>query len=305
MVLAFACLYLFLSLDSNKALYVKLGKILVKQHQAPYEREYAMALKSLELENAESVIHTLTKWQDVRKGDRAFPLKRTLFLKLSDLLHKQKNSAQLLVWTRAWQILDGRDITARAYYLEALRMTPEFHAEGVEGLFNAYQQFPENPRLARFYADSLRAAGDTVIASKIQSKKIVGQMYDWELFWDTEEGFNPVERSKVDVLTVNEGVSHFIDFTLPPGTLRFRLDLPPHSELEVSDISIKINQEAFPVDASKLSLVMMQFSEGVLSSNGRPDPHIIFDIGESDATSKSKLELHIKFTLSRVDGSSG
>ncbi len=301
MVLAIAYLYLFLSLDSNKALYVKLGTYLIAKHQAPFQHDYSEALESLNLGNAEPAIRTLEDWQEVKKGDRVFPLKRTLLLKLADFLHKENNIAQLLTWTREWQSLDNRDISARAFYFEALRLTPEFHAEGVEGIASAYQQFPANPRLSRFYADTLRAAGDTATADKIHKSKIANQLLGWELFWDTGQGFNGIEKSAVDVKAADDGARFTIEFTLPANTLRFRLDLPPQSEIGISDLDIRIDDQALPFVTANLELVMMHFNNGLLISNGERDPYIIFNIKYPPASLDQPRNLSIRFSLSNTN----
>ena len=310
MVLAIAYLVLFLSLESNKAFYIGLDTYFIDKYQAPYAEDYSEAATALDQGNIALAIVTLTQWSDIKKGDRIFPQKRSLLFKLAGQLHKQKKHEQLLTWAQIWQALDSRDITARAYYLEALRLTPEQHKEGVEGLALSYKQFPGNLRMSRFYADSLREAGKFEAAEKIHSKNITRPMVNWELFWDTGHGFNASEKSTLKVETVDAkngdpGASHSIDFTLPADTQKFRLDLPAFSELEISKLSILINQRVYPVYPATLRLVMMQYTDGKFVSSGDSDPFIVFDIKNTVRNSDEELLLNIKFTLSNDVGTSG
>ena len=92
------------------------------------------ALKALRRGNLEAVIDLLEDWETLRKGDRAYPFKRKLLLQLAEELNARERYDELNYWTTVWVGLDDRDITARAYYLQALRHNSERYREALDGL---------------------------------------------------------------------------------------------------------------------------------------------------------------------------
>ncbi len=112
------------------------------------------ALKALKQGDLDTVIDLLEDWEAFRKGDRVYPLKRRLLLRLAEELNTREKYDELTYWTTVWVGLDDRDITARAYYLQALRHDSERYREALDGLAREHQRFPLNRALTRFYADA-------------------------------------------------------------------------------------------------------------------------------------------------------
>jgi len=301
MVLALAYLYLFLSLNSNKALYVKLSTYLISQHQSQYLHSYSSAIKALDKGNTEPAMRALRDWQNIRKGDRAFTQKRGLLLRLTGVLHDQNRVSELLDWTKIWQALDSRDITARAFFFEALRLNPETHAEGIDGLALTYLHFPKNQRIAKFYANTVSEGENFSAADKIQNDKLSQQILNWEIFWDTGEGFNTTQKHKVDLETGLEDDGNRINLVLPENTRKFRLDLPPSSALMLSHLAIQINEQPYIIDQNTFKLIMMQYTKGTFISNGDTDPYIIFDLVNTALAQGEALNLEISFRISSTN----
>ncbi len=116
------------------------------------------ALKALGQGNLDAVTDLLVDWETFRKGDRAYPFKRELLLQLAEELNARERYEELYYWTTVWVGLDDRDITARAYYLQALRHNSERYREALDGLAREHQRFPLNEALAQFYADAHEVA---------------------------------------------------------------------------------------------------------------------------------------------------
>ena len=57
-----------------------------------------------------------------------------LLLRLAEELNARERYEELYYWTSVWVGLDDRDITARAYYLQALRHNSERYREALDGL---------------------------------------------------------------------------------------------------------------------------------------------------------------------------
>jgi len=298
MVLAIAYLFMLYSLGNSASTVNRLGTYLVAQHQRPYKRAYKEAVKALEHGNTSVAMSTLTAWQNIKKGDRVFSHKRELLNQLTGELHNQNRVPEFLDWANKWRALDDRDITARAYYFEALRLSPEFHSQGLDGLSLAYKHFPKNQRLAELHANTLREAGGFIAADKMQENKVTEQSLDWELFWDTGEGFNATEKSKIKIETTLTDNSRRINFALPANTRKFRLDLPPSSTLTLSSLAIQINGLPYLINPDTIRLVMMQYAQGLFSSAGDPDPFIIFDLKNMELSKGEVLNLEITFTIS-------
>ena len=86
---------------------------------------------------------------NIQKGDRIYPQKRELLRRLCTYLYRQQAYVELLRWATIWFQLDERDVTALAYYYQAL-----WRAEHNEGALLALQQagqrFPKHLLLKEF-----------------------------------------------------------------------------------------------------------------------------------------------------------
>ena len=90
------------------------------------------------------------KWGEIQNRDRVYLMKRKLLETLAAQLHSTEQYRELLHWAEVWRELDERDVTAMAYWYEALRHTPDRREEGTRGLKEAWQRFPSNEALTRF-----------------------------------------------------------------------------------------------------------------------------------------------------------
>ena len=85
--------------------------------------------------------------------------------------------------------MDERDVTAMAYWYEALRHTPDRREEGTRGLEEAWQRFPSNEALTRFLtAVTLAESGDSSDVAEMMSRhrqELIDAMSEgWRVTWN-------------------------------------------------------------------------------------------------------------------------
>ncbi len=128
------------------------GSRIVKVYRSVHKHQMEDALDQIAEGNPTFSINLLHSWEDFKKGDRAYPFKRTVLVKLSEYLHGQGRFEELLELTVKWRGLDDRDITALAFYYEALRHSVDHRLEGEDGLRSLFYKFPANHTAVVFYA---------------------------------------------------------------------------------------------------------------------------------------------------------
>ncbi len=141
----------------QKSFVDEIGNYLTRTYVDYHGNQRNDALKALGQGNLDAVMDLIVDWETFRKGDRAYPFKRRLLLGLAKELDARERYDELIYWSTAWVGLDDRDITARAYYLQALRHDPKRYREALDGLAREHQRFPLNKALSRFYADAHEA----------------------------------------------------------------------------------------------------------------------------------------------------
>ena len=142
------CLFL-ISIRFDKKIDL-IGLEITKTYIKHQKEKQVDALNSLARGDARAVVILLEDWKMIQKVDRAFVLKRELFLVLSEYLYGAGKFEELNDWAEIWIDLDDRDITARAYYYESLRHLNGRTEEGVRGLTVEYSRFPKNEALKKF-----------------------------------------------------------------------------------------------------------------------------------------------------------
>lgn len=127
------------------------GSSWVQTYFSPYQSQTDNLLQEVrkgQIDQAAELIQT--KWQDIAKKDRAYPLKRKLLLAVAEELHRQGRYEELRHWAAQWQELDNRDIDAIAFSYEASYRLQDWKIEGLQGLQREWRHFPYNSTLTRF-----------------------------------------------------------------------------------------------------------------------------------------------------------
>ena len=165
MFLIFALIFsgLFLLWAYQEDMVDGMGAWMVSSYKEQFVSEGNATLQQLKGGHTQPAIELLgkKKWREIRNRDRAYPMKRRVLGSLSERLHRAEKYEELLHWAGVWRELDERDVTAMAYWYEALRHTSDRREEGTRGLKEAWQRFPSNAALTKFLtAATLVASGD-------------------------------------------------------------------------------------------------------------------------------------------------
>jgi len=118
-------------------------------------------------------------------GDRVYPFKRQILLRLCDQLEGVKRYKDLHYWANVLRDLNPRDVTAWAYWFESMRHMKGRGEEGRQGLQKAWKDFPVNAKLAGFHARALRESGDVdgalAVIKEVEKRKLVVIVEGWKV----------------------------------------------------------------------------------------------------------------------------
>jgi len=170
-----------------------------------HSNQFRVLIESVRKGQTDQAINDLqTKWQDVQKRDYIYRFKRLLLLALATELHRQERYQELLYWSSEWMTLDGRDIDAVAFWHEALYRSADRKTEGFDGLHKAWNLFPDNVILTRFFLLSLKdqlpskkEMGAQISQMrqsfiKEQTETVLNKTHLWEIFLYSNKKDKPV-----------------------------------------------------------------------------------------------------------------
>ena len=281
---AFLCLLVLSAVFSQPNWIDKFGDYLVKYHSSVLKSKNEEILQHLTSGQTESVMTSLEEpfWQNVLKGDRNYPAKRTLLSNLCDQLHKDKDYHNLGRWASEWRRLDERDIEAIAYWYFALYHSSDRHDEGLRGLIRESNRFPMHERLTHLLIAAYQENGNSQAAETLlmkSAKEIAERISSgWELFWkiDIKQDEHKFHSRVYSISRSTDGM-HYIPFSLPSNVFRLRLDPPSYSSLELSDIQFEIDGIVNPLLTNDFHLNQMLHRHNSIISTGQQDPYFEFD----------------------------
>ncbi len=118
---------------------------LVSQYHAYYLNKEQKALLQLQSGNTETIKNSLSNaFYEFKKGDRVYPFKRNLLLKLAEESYNKQQFKSLLYWSAIWFEDDSRDVTAMISYYTALFHTAGKEQEALQILRKIKIDFPKN-----------------------------------------------------------------------------------------------------------------------------------------------------------------
>jgi hypothetical protein len=169
----------------------EVGAWAISSYKNQYDSEWKETLRDLRTGQTQTAIALLEgkKWGEIQNRDRVYLMKRKLLETLADQLHSTEQYGELLHWSGVWRALDERDVTAMAYWYEALRHTLDRREEGTRGLKETWQRFPSNEALTRFLtAVTLVESGDSSVVAEMRSRHrqqlMDAMLKGWRVIWN-------------------------------------------------------------------------------------------------------------------------
>jgi hypothetical protein len=168
----------------------EVGAWAISSYRNQFSSEWKVTLRQLKAGQTQDAIKLLEKkkWGQIRNRDRVYPMKRKLLDALAAELHSAEQYGELLRWAGIWRKLDERDVTAMAYWYEALRHTPDRREEGLRGIEETWQRFPSNEALTRFLTATLVESGDSSAVAEMRSRHqrelIEAMSKGWRVTWN-------------------------------------------------------------------------------------------------------------------------
>ena len=188
LAIAFSLLWFLWLYQEN--LVNKVGLWMISSYTNQFESEGEDVLRRLRKGEISAAVELLEekKWREIRNQDRAFRKKRWILKQLAQKLHHAERFEELLHWSDIWRSQDERNVDAMAYWYEALRHSPDRHAEGVEGLKREQVRFPANTLLRQFVLAMQDLKGGEIPASHVAEllkdpNRLQNVTQGWELRW--------------------------------------------------------------------------------------------------------------------------
>ena len=247
------------------------GSRIVKAYSWVHKHQMEDALNQIAEGNPKISINLLHSWEDIKKGDRAYPFKRTILVKLTEYLHSQERFNELLEWTEKWKGLDDRDITGLAYYYEALKLSNDRSLEGEAGLHDQFYKFPKNPALQRFYFPLTTKYGDQQEFENLTQTPAS----NWQVFWSNGNAFSSEEVKTIKPTQLGSDRWE-IEVVVTEPVVRWRLDPPSNYLLRISELTMLKEGAACPIPIESMKLHdMILAQDGIIASGGN-DPYVAF-----------------------------
>jgi len=284
----------------NRDAFDSFGQLYIDEYSSRFHEKYEIAISNIATNNISRVEKQLDEWDEVLKGDRAYPKKRDLLRGLSEKLHQTKQYKKMRQWTKHWIDLDDRDITAKAYYYEALRNFPESYEDGKQGLETTYKDFPMSRTLEILYVASLRESGEIEEANKVISAAIC-QQKRWQLFWDVGRGFNAKDSLPLLALTKRDNEMWSISAIITGKLKALRIDPPPGSSVYIIDIKLKTEVAVHDISVTEVRLHMMSADKEKLIVSGDDDPYFYFDVSKHFKNINDNNMVEVSFEVRSTD----
>ena len=272
-----------------------LGSRATKIHVWIHKERAEAALSELARGNEKPSIELLRDWIAIRKGDRAYPWKRSVLKDLSVFLHSAGRFQELRDWSQYWYRLDNRDITGHAFYYEALRHSVDHCVEGEDGLQSLFYKFPKNRTAAIFYASFATQEEQ----ADIYSLYLQPQVKAWQIYWvDTKsKRFNKDNRAPLKLQHKGDNRWEFTH-SFDGAIKQLRIDPPSRANVIVSELLMTVNGIECPISTEKAVLHDMTLKEGELISSGGDDPYFYFKTGACNTNDYSAAStVRFQFTL--------
>ena len=235
-----------------------IGSIFITGYEIHYSGEVKRALLSLEKGDPEAATDLLHHLDNIQKLDRAYPSKRKLYVALAGHLHDTRQFEKLHNLAKSWRTDDSRDVTAMAYWFWALLHIPERHQEGSLGLKKEWKRFSSNHMLRKFLIEIVDS-GDIEALKLLCSRSHKAQKQGWHMYWYKNTDFTGQEKRLNLDLTKEEDAHYYLSIDIPGDTSILRINPPFYGEpVLISDVSLIINEQTYPVPSDRIHLVRME-----------------------------------------------
>ena len=167
----------------------KIGTNSISVHRLSYSSDAKSVLGGLAQNKTSDAVALLQtkKWNNVLLGDTPYYLKREILSRLCEVLSKKGDYETLLYWASEWRDSDERDVDAMAFWYQALSHTVNQRQEGIKGLYEGAEKFPENILFQRFYVQSQHKSEENLFSDTVLSNEqlfiVENAMTAWELRW--------------------------------------------------------------------------------------------------------------------------
>jgi hypothetical protein len=265
----------------------------IDRYENYYHNKAKDSLGLLETGDLESIRDSLGEWEHVKKGDRIYPFKRSLLLRLCSYLELKSEYSELAKWAETWVSLDDRDVTGTGYYYEAVRHLPERSEEGISGLAEQWKRFPKNDTLSMFYILALMDEGEVETANHVIRELV--ERAKWQIFWSEDSGFSEQNSAKTSLQHLL-GERWGLKIDVPEGTSVLRVDLPAKVTYGLSSIEVSLGDKIDVFHFSEVNTHQMKEVDGWLVASGENDPYFRFRL-KNVVPLSTREEEHLKVSF--------
>jgi hypothetical protein len=269
--------------------------LVVKTYLGHYQKRLDHAVSTASKNPKEGMIlveKLLDDLSKIHKLDRLDGVKRKALETIVKFLSNADKNEEALIWAERWAKFDDGDLFAQIWQAKLMGMSLSRLEDGWILISELYRKIPQSSLIANEYAKYLKKYTEHLIirgkfsdafliAYKAFEKQdsLTGQV--WQIFWDMGTGFNESQMKNLSPeIDANGNLSILLD--VPPGVIRFRIDPPRNSHINLVGPMLIDNKTGQGLGFSLLD-VPLGFSQmakvgRILVTKGGDDPFFYWEM---------------------------
>ena len=264
-------------------------------------RKKKVALTGLKINDPDPAIELLDKWSEIKKGDRYYQYKRSVFVSLSKHWQKRKAYEKVAKVSQQFLAEDDRDIVMFQVWAQAALNLPQMRKDTEQRIYETWNRFPESLALSKLYmvrvldwedSEKVRDALNRSAYTNLKTVKDTG----WAIYWSAGSDFS-AKRVQPVRLEIANNVGR-LTITAPGDTKVIRVDPPGGSWLQLHDFNVSVEDKTKAFKLADLkNLHMVKVSDGVLKTSGGNDPYFSLELSELVKENSRNRPLDIEVTF--------
>jgi len=276
---AVTILIFFLSASLNPNGLRKIGVKYLNFYERSAEDLSKNAISDIQNGQLDNAIELLTKWEDIQKGDRLYPLKREIYIELTVQWMKSDNLQSVIDYGAPFLQRDERDVEIFARWATAAVKIDSNRAKALALISKNWYRFPQDEALSELFFKHAFSWSDKQTIEAHIAKSFYETPNNWHIYWKSDGPFN--EKGKSLIILNKKNGNWTSTFTVPSTAKFVRFDPTPFHELSIRNFSVKKDEgKSVVLRAIQGPMNQVQRTNGTLKTSGGNDPYFTVDIQE-------------------------
>jgi hypothetical protein len=278
--LAVTILIFFLSASLNPNGLRKIGVTYLNFYERSAKELSKNAISDIQNGQLDNAIELLTKWEDIQKGDRLYPLKREIYIELTEQWMKSDTLQPVIDYGAPFLQRDERDLEIFARWVAAAVKIDSAREKALALISKNWYRFPQEESVSELFFKHAFSWSDKQTIEAHIVKSFYGTTPNrWSIYWRSDGPFNQKDMSRI-ILNKKNG-NWTSTFTVPSTAKFVRFDPTPFHVLSIRNFSVKEDDgKSVVLRAVQGPMNQVQRTNGTLKTSGGNDPYFTVDIQE-------------------------